>query len=203
MPKPGRTWKRRKEPIRTAMRIPCQTEVVMRLLIALALGLSLSACSGRPGLDDPALSDRALNLEEFFDGRLVAHGQFQDLFGTVSRRFEVDITGDWDGNRLRLVEDFVYEDGSTEQRIWTLRKTGPDTWEGTAPGVLGLATGQEQGDTFNWQYRIDLPMPDGDPIRVRFDDWMWLLTEDRLLNKAYMFRWGARVGVVTIFFEKL
>ncbi|MEM0949824.1 MAG: DUF3833 domain-containing protein [Pseudomonadota bacterium] len=177
----------------------------MRRLAVLAF-LFLAACAGRPDLDDPALSSRQLNLEEFFAGELVAYGQFQDVFGTVRRRFEVDIEGNWDGRVLRLVEDFVYEDGSTEQRIWSLEKTGPQTWRGTAPGVVGVADGTERDDVFNWQYTIDLPVPssDGtaDTIRVTFDDWMWLLSEDRLLNRAYMFRYGVRIGEVIIAFEK-
>ena len=171
--------------------------------IALAGMLLLAACSGRPSLDGPKLSDRQLNLEEFFEGELVAYGQFQDLFGNVSRRFEVDIEGTWDGETLTLVEDFVYEDGSTERRVWTLVKIGDQTWEGTAPGVIGTALGEERGDTFNWTYTIDLPVAGGETVRVSFDDWMWLLTEDRLLNKAYMERWGIGVGLVTITFEKL
>lgn len=173
----------------------------MRVLVVAAFIL-LSACALKPGLDDEKLSDRQLNLEEFFAGELVAYGQFQDVLGTVRRRFEVQITGEWDGETLTLVEDFVYEDSSTEQRIWSLRKTGADSWEGTAPGVIGVATGEERGDTFNWQYEIDLPVPDG-TLRVTFDDWMWLLTEDRLLNKAYMKRFGVDIGEVIITFEKL
>jgi hypothetical protein len=167
----------------------------------LAAVLMLAACAGRPGPDDPLLSDRKLNIEEFFDGRTIAHGQFQDAFGTVRRRFVVTIDGDWDGRVLTLDENFVYEDGTTENRIWTLTKTGPDTWRGAAPGVLGTASGVERGDTFNWAYRIDLPVPNG-TLRVGFDDWMWLLTEDRLLNIAYMRKAGARVGQVIILFEK-
>ncbi|WP_299046608.1 DUF3833 domain-containing protein [uncultured Tateyamaria sp.] len=162
----------------------------------------LAACTGKPDLDDAALSDRKLNLEEFFDGELIAYGQFQDVFGMVRRRFTVEIEGTWDGETLTLVEDFVYEDDSTEQRIWTLTKTGPDSWAGTAPGVIGTATGQETGDTFNWQYKIDLPVPDG-TLRVTFDDWMWLLSDDRLLNRAYMKRAGVDIGDVIITFEKL
>ncbi|OZA11441.1 MAG: hypothetical protein B7Y02_08795 [Rhodobacterales bacterium 17-64-5] len=173
-------------------------------LLALIL---LAGCTGKPSFDDPALSDRALRLEEFFDGTVVAKGQFQDVFGTVRRRFEVTVEGDWDGKRLRLVEDFVYDDGMTEQRVWTLVKTGPDTWSGTAPGVIGTATGRIEGDRFNWRYTIDLPVPTAtDPTRttrVSFDDWMWLVAEDRLLNRAYMQRFGVDVGDVTIFFEKL
>jgi hypothetical protein len=172
----------------------------MRIL-ALLLVLTLAACSDRPSLEDPALSDRELRLEEFFEGRTVARGQFQDRFGTVRRRFDVEIEGTWDGRVLTLVEDFVYEDGSTEQRVWTLEKTGDRTWRGTAPGVIGIATGEERGDTFNWAYTIDLPVPDG-TMRVTFDDWMWLLSEDRLLNRAYMSRFGVRIGEVIIFFER-
>ena len=175
-------------------------------LIALAFVL-LGACTAKPSFNDPTLSDRKLNLEEFFDGELIAHGQFQDILGTVRRSFVVTIDGDWDGERLRLVEDFVYEDGATEQRIWTLTKTGPDSWEGTAPGVIGTATGQEQDNRFNWKYEIDLPIPaaDGsvDTLRVTFDDWMWLLSEDRLLNRAYVKRFGLDIGDVIISFEKL
>ena len=140
-------------------------------------------------------------MEEFFDGKVVAYGQFQDVFGTARRRFDVTIDGTWDGRELRLVEDFVYEDGSTEQRIWTLEKTGPETWRGTAPGVIGEATGEERGDAFNWTYTIDLPVPDG-TLRVTFDDWMWQLSETRVLNRAYMKKYGADIGEVIIFFEK-
>ena len=178
----------------------------MRLILAATL-MFLAACTGKPSFDDPALSDRKLNLEEFFDGELVAYGQFQDILGTVRRNFVVEINGDWDGERLRLVEDFVYEDGSTEQRIWTLVKTGEDSWTGTAPGVIGEATGVENGDRFNWVYEIDLPIPSADgeteTMRVSFDDWMWLLADDRLLNLAYVKRYGLDIGTVTISFEKL
>ncbi len=169
--------------------------------ILLLCALFLAACTGKPSLDDATLSERTLNLEEFFEGETVAYGQFQDVFGTVRRRFEVQIEGTWDGTDLTLVEDFLYEDGSTERRVWTLTKTGPETWMGTAPGVIGKAFGEERGDTFNWRYTIDLPVPDG-TLRVTFDDWMWLLTEDRLLNRAYMKKFGVDIGEVIIMFER-
>jgi Protein of unknown function (DUF3833) len=183
--------------------------LTMRPLL-LSATLLLAACTGKPSFDDPALSDRKLNLEEFFDGTVVAQGQFQDVFGKVRRRFDVTVEGDWDGEKLRLVEDFVYEDGSTEQRVWTLVKTGPETdsqtWRGTAPGVIGEATGREDGDRFNWRYTIDLPVPAADgtveKVRVTFDDWIWLMSDGRVLNRAYMKRYGVDVGDVTIWFEK-
>ncbi len=169
--------------------------------VAIAGLALLAACSAKPKVPKTFLSDRQLNLEEFFEGRTVAYGQFQDILGNVPRRFTVEIDGTWDGKTLTLVEDFVYDDGATEQRIWTLTKTGEDTWTGTAPGVLGTAEGIERGDTFNWKYKIDLPIKDG-TMRVSFDDWMWLLSDDRLLNRAYVSRFGIRIGEVILSFEK-
>ena len=169
--------------------------------ILIVFALVVAACTPKPSLNDAKLSARELNLEEFFVGETVAYGQFQDILGTVRRRFVVEIEGTWDGETLILTEDFVYEDGSTEQRVWTLTKTGPETWEGTAPGVIGIATGEERGDAFNWAYTIDLPVPEG-TLRVSFDDWMWLLSEDRLLNVAYMKRYGVDIGKVIITFER-
>lgn len=167
----------------------------------LCFAIVLGGCVGKPSLDDENLSDIDFELEEFFDGTVVAQGQFQDVFGTARRRFDVTIEGTWDGRELTLVEDFVYEDRSTEQRIWTLEKTGPESWRGTAPGVIGEATGEERGDAFNWTYTIDLPVPDG-TLRVTFDDWMWQLSETSVLNRAYMKKYGVDIGEVIIFFEK-
>ncbi len=174
--------------------------------LALAACLLTAACTGKPSFDDAALTDREFELQEFFDGHVRATGQFQDVLGTARRSFTVDIRGDWDGERLRLVEDFLYEDGSTERRVWTLRQTGPETWEGTAPGVIGTATGREDGDRFNWVYEIDLPIPSAsgetETLRVTFDDWMWQLDEDRVFNRAYVKRFGFDIGDVSIMFEK-
>ncbi|MEP3299177.1 MAG: DUF3833 domain-containing protein [Pseudoruegeria sp.] len=174
---------------------------MLRLIYVVFLCLALTACTGRPSLEDLKLSSQEFNLEEYFEGETVAYGQFQDAFGTVRRRFKVGIKGTWDGDVLRLVEDFEYSDKSAEKRIWMLTKTGDQSWEGTAQGVVGIATGMESGDSFNWAYTIDLPVPDG-TLRVTFDDWMWGMPDGRLLNRAYMSRLGVPIGEVIIMFEK-
>lgn len=173
----------------------------MKKLFLIAILTVLTACSAKPKINDAILSDRMLNLEEFFAGETIAYGQFQDLFGNIQRRFKVQINGTWDGSFLTLVENFTYDDGDAEQRIWTLEKTGDNTWAGSAPGVIGVAFGVERGDTFNWKYRIDLPVKTG-TMRVNFDDWMWLMKDGRVLNRAYVTRYGIRIGEAIIYFEK-
>jgi hypothetical protein len=68
--------------------------------------------------------------------------------------------------------------------------------------VVGEARGTVRGDTFNWTYTIDLPETSGG-FRADFDDWMWQLDETRLLNRAYVSRFGVDLGEVIIFFERL
>ncbi|MEK9661172.1 MAG: DUF3833 family protein, partial [Alphaproteobacteria bacterium] len=59
-------------------------------------------------------------LEEYFDGHTRAWGIVRDRFGTVRRQFSVDMTGTWDGTALTLDEHFVYDDGETDRRTWTV-----------------------------------------------------------------------------------
>ena len=169
--------------------------------ITVVLLIFMGACSYTPSLKDAPMSKLQLNLEEFFLGTTTAHAQFQDRFGKVSRRFIVEIQGTWDGEVLTLSEDFIYEDDSTEQRVWTLKKASANKWVGTATGVEGMAYGEERGDTFNWKYSFNLPTESG-TVLVTFDDWMWLMDEKHLLNRAYMSKYGLRVGEVIIIFEK-
>ena len=173
-----------------------------RLFSLIFLILSFSGCVGKPSVNDPKLSELEINLEDFFNGKVIAYGQFQDVFGTIRSRFEVNIEGKFDGKRLELEEKFVYSDKTKMKRNWTLVKLSDSKWEGSAPDVIGVAKGTEVGDLFNWKYQIDLPISDRS-FRVTFDDWMWLLNEKKLLNKAYVQKYGFTVGEVIIFFEKV
>jgi hypothetical protein len=43
---------------------------------------------------------------------------------------------------------------------------------------------------------------DGRIIEVQFDDWMYLMSDRVMLNKAVMSKWGVRLGEVTLSFFK-
>jgi len=168
-----------------------------------ALMLATAACGGRPDLADFADNEPTLELEQFLSGELTAHGIFQDRFGDVRRVFVVDIVGTWDAEagELTLTEDFVYEDGTTEQRIWRLTQTGEESWVGTAEGVIGQASGEESGNAFNWRYTIDLQTPDG-ILRADFDDWLWQIDDQVMINRAYVSKYGFDIGELSIVFRR-
>jgi hypothetical protein len=95
----------------------------------------------------------------------------------------------------------VYSDGSTEKRIWRLTDLGGGRYSGRADDVVGEAHGQVKGNAFRWGYTLALPV-DGRVWHVDFDDWMYLMDERVMLNKATMSKWGVRLGEVTLSFYK-
>lgn len=143
----------------------------------------------------------ALVLEDYFSGHTKAWGLFTDRFGIVRRQFSVDISGDWDGGRLILNESFLYNDGASESRIWTIRKTGEGLYEGRADDVIGIAQGRAAGNALNWSYKMDLKVG-ARSWRVAFDDWMFLQPDGVMINRASVSKWGIEIGQVTLFFAK-
>jgi hypothetical protein len=169
----------------------------------LATGL-LAGCAG-PTPADYAAEKPALDLKTYFDGEFTAHGLFTDRSGKVVRRFTVAMTGTWEGDNGTLDERFTYSDGETQRRVWKLTKLqskdGSTRYIGRADDVVGEAQGVASGNALNWAYTLRLPV-DGKVYEVQFDDWMYLMDERVMLNKAVMSKFGVKLGEVTLSFYK-
>jgi hypothetical protein len=66
---------------------------------------------------------------------------------------------------------------------------------------VGEAVGVIAGNAFNWRYTLALPI-DGRTWHVDFDDWMFLIDDQVMLNRAVMSKFGIRLGEVTLSFTK-
>ena len=169
-------------------------------LTALALSPLLSGCAG-PQVQDYAQEQPALDLKQYFNGPMQAHGIFTDRSGKVVKRFVVDMQASWKGNEGTLDERFTYSDGTKQTRIWYLTDHGNGRYTGRADDVVGEAEGQTAGNAFRWAYTLALPV-DGRVWHVQFDDWMYLMDQRTMLNKAVMSKFGIRLGEVTLSFTK-
>jgi hypothetical protein len=105
------------------------------------------------------------------------------------------------GDTLTLEEDFSYSDGTTSRRVWTISRTGTDTFTGTAADVIGSASGKAGGNALRWTYVLSLDV-DGRNYHVDFDDWMYLQDKDVMLNRSTMSKFGFRLGELTLAFRK-
>ncbi|MGL6257942.1 DUF3833 domain-containing protein [Vibrio sp. WXL103] len=174
----------------------------MKIFKSVFLLLAVMSVGCSADIDDYEQTNPDFDLFGFFDGQVKAWGMVQDYSDKQTRRFEVDIVGEVNGETLTLVEDFVFDDGEISQRIWVITQQGVGQYTGTADDVVGEATGIASGNALNWRYKMDLAVGD-DTYRVTFDDWMYRQDERNMFNIATISKFGVDVGTVTLFFTRL
>lgn len=170
-------------------------------LLALLAGTAVLTGCASPQVTDYAQERPQLELDRYFNGRILAHGIFQQRGGEVVRRFTVVMDCLWEGHQGVLDEAFTYSEGSTQRRIWRLTKHADGRYTGTADDVVGEAQGQTAGNAFRWNYTLRLPV-DGKEYEVQFDDWMFLVDDRVMLNRATMRKFGVTLGEVLLSFTK-
>ncbi len=183
------------------MKKPCMPPSVRHAIAGLgaACAVLLGACAG-PDVSRYAAERPSLDLQKFFAARTQAWGMFQGRSGEVQKRFTVTITSHGGGDLLVLDEHFVYSDGKIQDREWTLKRTPDGIWHGTAADVVGEALGRIAGNTLNWHYTLRQPVGDT-TYDLDFDDWMFLMDDNTLINRARVTKFGIEVGQVTLFFR--
>lgn len=172
-----------------------------QVIFAMLAGSAVMSGCASPQVSDYAQQSPLLELDRYFNGRVLAHGIFQKRGGEVVRRFTVVMDCHWEGDQGVLDETFSYSDGSTERRIWRLTKHADGRYTGRADDVVGEAEGQTSGNAFRWKYSLRLPV-DGKTYEVQFDDWMFLVDERVMLNRATMSKFGFKLGEALLSFTK-
>ncbi len=139
----------------------------------------------------------ALDIETFFDGQLSAHGVVKDRGGKVIRYFNADINAYWRDGVGTLEEDFTFDDGEQQRRVWTLTPVGEGRYRGTAGDVTGPADISVAGNSMFLDYVLRIPWGD-DTLDLRIDDRMYLVSPDILINESRMLKFGIRVGEILL-----
>ncbi|GGQ18519.1 hypothetical protein GCM10009411_18600 [Shewanella litoralis] len=166
--------------------------------------LGAMSCSSA-SIDDYANTNPKLDLAEFFEGKLTAAGVVQDFSGKVTRKFTVIMEAQWkdtpQGKQGVINEWFVYDDGEKQTRVWTIIDKGNGQYQGTANDILGIAQGESRGSALRWRYDMLLPV-DGSEYEVHFDDWMFLVDPNTIINKSDIIKFGVTVAQVTLVISK-
>jgi hypothetical protein len=135
--------------------------------------------------------------EEFFNGKLSAHGIVKDRSGRVIRYFSAKINAYWVDGVGTLDEQFIFDDGEQQTRIWKLEPTGAGKYTATAGDVVGDGAMQVAGNSVFLDYVLRIPYGDG-TIDLKIDDRMYLVSERVLLNESIMTKWGFEVGQIAL-----
>lgn len=161
--------------------------------------LWLSACSA--DIDDYQPSQPNFDLFGYFAGETTAWGMVQDYSGKQTRRFVVKIIGSIEGDTLILEEDFVFDDGERDRRVWVISRLPDGRYVGEADDIIGVAEGVEVGNALHWKYEFNLEL-DGSSYKVTFDDWLYRQDDKHVFNLTSIKKLGLEVGRITLFFQK-
>ncbi len=156
----------------------------------------LGAC-GTASIDDHQMAEPSFAPEDFFSGRLTAHGVVRDYSGAATRYFNADITACWENGVGTLDEAFVFDDGEQQVRIWTLTPDGAQRYIGTAGDVVGEGKARWQGNAMFLDYTLRIELKDG-PIDVQIDDRMYRVSENVVINESKMRKFGVGVGEILL-----
>jgi hypothetical protein len=176
------------------------TGLVRCLSLLLVAGV-LVGCAG-PGLEDYSDIEPTLTPQEFFTGELSARGVVKNRSGEVIRTFDADISASWNDQGVgTLDEEFRFNDGEVQTRVWTLTPNEDGTLHADAGDVVEPGTMRWQGNAINMNYVLSVAYGDG-TIDVSMDDWMYLVTPDTLINETAMTKWGFKVGEIVLVIQK-
>ncbi len=151
--------------------------------------------------EDYKYTKPVIKIEEYFQGKVKAWGMLLSRSGQVKRQFTADMKGEFDGKNLILDETFIWNDGEQQKRKWNIRKIDDNTYEGTAPDVVGIAKGVSFGSAFKFEYKLLIPYKNK-RIKVRFDDWIFKQDDKTAINKATLTKFFFKVGELIVFFVK-
>jgi len=166
----------------------------------LLTAMLLSACSSVT-VDDYAGNKPTLDPKTFFNGDMSAHGVVKDRSGKVIRYFNATINAYWDGDIGTLEEDFIFDDGEEQRRVWTLTPNDNGGYIGTAGDVIGDGDIKIAGNSMFLNYVLRVPYNDG-TIDLAIDDRMYLVSPTVMINESTMTKFGINVGSLLLVIEK-
>lgn len=141
------------------------------------------------------------DLTEYFSDTVEGTGIFRDRFGKVRLAFDVTMSGSWRDNTYRLEENFRYDDGRIQDRLWKIRRNGDRGLSATADDLVGTAMAEQLEDEVRWTYRMRVPVGSRE-ITMTFDDRMYLRPDGVLLNVSEARKFGIVVGRLTAVYRR-
>lgn len=171
-----------------------------RILILINCLIFLSACTSVSQLQY-ADNQPAMDVREFFNGDLSAHGIVKNRSGTIIRYFNANIIASWNNDVGTLDETFYFDDGEIQKRIWTLKNDSNGQLVGSANDVIGSSALSVSGNSLFMNYVLRVPYDDT-TIDISIDDRMYRLSENLVINESTMSKWGFNVGQIVLVIEK-
>lgn len=134
-----------------------------------------------------------MDMQKHLNGEMICEGVIFGPFGRVTSSFVADFNVSWDGDTALIEEHFVYDDSSTQDRIWTIKLSPDGSFTATAPDVPGTGKGRQSGGTIGMRYPIKLPDELGGHV-LKTVDWIYLTPVGTMINRSQFRKFGIKVA---------
>lgn len=167
----------------------------LSLLICCVAACLLTGCHRKP--NPPVGSGPAFDPIGFFSGHTHSWGVIENRSGAPSGWVTTDCHGERQGpDRLHMVQHLTFQDGTTQQRDWTLWRTGPGRFDATANDMIGTAKGDADGNIFHWQWVL-ARHPGNALMNVTMSQWMYRLADGTVMIRTTVSKLGIILAEVT------
>ena len=140
--------------------------------------------------------------EKFFEGPTRSWGVIESRSGKPQSRFRTEMMGRREGDVLVITQDFTFEDGHKQQRVFRVRRVDEHRYEATANDMVGVSRGLAYGNTFHWEYTIALS-PRNPLTHIRFKLWMYLQADgETMINRVTISKLGVILAETTEHFHR-
>ena len=141
------------------------------------------------------------DMRTYLNGDMACDGVIFGPFGRVTSTFEADFNVTWNGQTGTIDQFFRYNDGTTQQRRWTILLDGKGGFEALADDVPDKGCGIISGSAVIFRYRIDLP-PETGAHRLRALDCMYLAPNGTVVNRSQFRKFGFKVAELVATIKK-
>jgi hypothetical protein len=142
---------------------------------------------------------------DFFDARVEATGMVVDFRGRITRSFTARFDGSRSDNSIEIREKLIYDDGSSEQRLWHIHPASPDSWNAAANGLVGNAIIRRdpaKPAQSRWTYKMDIPVA-GRNLRFAMQDIMTMVEPNRMVALTPMTKFGIKFAHIASEYRRI
>lgn len=133
------------------------------------------------------------DIRTHLNGPIQCEGMIYGPLGRVSSRFVADFDARWDGNKGVMKEVFTYDDGSVQEREWSLTLGNDGRIRALASDVVGEGSGIQSGSSVLLRYKFRLPESAGGHV-LDTVDWMYLTPNGTIMNRSQFRKFGIKVA---------
>lgn len=153
-------------------------------MLGLGLGLAaalLSGCDQKPLASQAHGSASDFDPVAFFSGHTRSWGVIENRSGAPTQQIMTEGLGTSRGaDGLVMTQHLTFQDGTMQQRDWTLWRSGPNQFDATANDMVGMANGQANGRVFHWKWVL-ARAPGNHLLDVTMNQWMYRLEDGSVM----------------------